>query len=66
MKNQHEIGYKNSQQTKSSSKNAYSIAPKPRLVDILWEELATKSKLSETVDQPEGLWVTRRRINRQP
>jgi hypothetical protein len=40
------------------SGNAYSIAPKPRLVDILWElELATKSKLSESVEQPEGLWV---------
>ena len=45
-------------QTAILSGNAYSIAPQPRLVDILWElELSTKSKLSESIEQPSGLWV---------
>jgi uncharacterized protein with ParB-like and HNH nuclease domain len=38
--------------------NAYSIAPKPRLVDILWElEMASRSKLAEAAELPEGLWI---------
>ena len=38
--------------------NAYNISPRPRLVDILWElELASKTRLSEIVERPEGLWV---------
>jgi uncharacterized protein with ParB-like and HNH nuclease domain len=40
------------------SKNAYTIAPQPRLVDILWElEAATRSKFSEIYDRPQGLWI---------
>lgn len=38
--------------------NAYSITPQPRLVDTLWElECHTRTKMSETTIQPEGLWV---------
>lgn len=38
--------------------NAYSIAPKPRLVDILWElEMASRSKFAEVVERPDHLWV---------
>lgn len=38
--------------------NAYAISPRPRLVDILWElEVASRTKLSENVERPEGLWV---------
>jgi len=40
------------------SGNAYAISPRPRLVDILWElEVASRSKLSEKGDRPEGLWI---------
>jgi len=38
--------------------NAYAISPRPRLVDILWElEVASRTKLSEHGERPEGLWV---------
>lgn len=38
--------------------DAYGIAPRPRLVDILWElETATRSSLAEKQDRPSGLWV---------
>lgn len=38
--------------------NAYAISPRPRLVDVLWElEVASRTKLSEHVERPEGLWV---------
>lgn len=38
--------------------NAYAIAPKPRLVDILWElETASRSAFAEKQDRPSGLWV---------
>lgn len=38
--------------------NAYAISPRPRLVDILWElEVASRTKLSENVERPDGLWV---------
>lgn len=40
------------------SKDAYSISPQPRLVDVLWElECATRSSLAEKNDRPAGLWV---------
>ena len=40
------------------SGNSYSIAPKTRLVDLLWElELFSRSKMSESISQPDGLWV---------
>ena len=40
------------------SRNAYSIHPTSRLVDILWElETVSRSKKSEKFSQPEGLWV---------
>jgi hypothetical protein len=40
------------------SKDAYSIAPQARLVDILWElEVATRSRLAERSDRPAGLWI---------
>lgn len=39
-------------------KDAYAIAPQPRLVDILWElESATRTSLAEKNDRPKGLWV---------
>lgn len=39
-------------------KDAYSISPQPRLVDILWElERATRSSLAEKNDRPDDLWV---------
>jgi Protein of unknown function DUF262/Protein of unknown function (DUF1524) len=39
-------------------KDAYAIAPQPRLVDILWElEEASKSNLAERHAKPDGLWV---------
>lgn len=39
-------------------KDAYSIAPRTRLVDILWElEIASRSTLAESSGMPEGLWV---------
>ena len=38
--------------------NAYSISPRPRLVDILWElEIASWTRLSEHSGRPVGLWV---------
>ncbi|MEL6913576.1 MAG: DUF262 domain-containing protein [Pseudomonadota bacterium] len=38
--------------------NAYAISPRTRLVDILWElEVASRTKLSESGDRPDGLWV---------
>jgi len=38
--------------------NAYAISPRPRLVDVIWElEVASRTKLSENVERPEGLWV---------
>lgn len=38
--------------------NAYAISPRPRLVDILWElEVASRTKLSESAERPDGLWV---------
>ena len=38
--------------------NAYRIAPKSRLVDILWElEQVSRSKMAEKFPQPDGLWV---------
>lgn len=38
--------------------NAYRIAPRSRLVDILWElEKASRSHKAEKVSRPEGLWV---------
>ena len=38
--------------------NAYRIAPRPRLVDILWElEQASRTKMAEKFSQPRGLWV---------
>jgi hypothetical protein len=38
--------------------NAYAIAPRPRLVDILWElETASRSAFAEKHDRPGGLWV---------
>ncbi|MFV1725898.1 DUF262 domain-containing protein [Phaeobacter sp. JH20_02] len=40
------------------SNNAYAISPRPRLVDILWElEVASRTKLAEHGERPEGLWV---------
>ncbi|KXV35666.1 hypothetical protein AD942_00310 [Gluconobacter japonicus] len=40
------------------SKNAYSISPQSRLVDILWElEKASRSNLAEKPERPTGLWV---------
>lgn len=40
------------------NENAYSISPRPRLTDILWElEIASKSKLAEKTEQPINLWV---------
>ena len=40
------------------SKDAYSISPQPRLVDILWElELASRSNWAERQVRPVGLWV---------
>ena len=40
------------------SGNSYSIAPQTRLVDLLWElELISRSRMSENVGQPDGLWV---------
>lgn len=40
------------------SKDAYSISPQPRLVDVLWElECATRTNLAEKSDRPVGLWV---------
>ena len=40
------------------SGNSYSIAPKTRLVDLLWElELISRSKMSESISQPDGLWI---------
>ncbi|KAA9019635.1 DUF262 domain-containing protein [Sphingobium limneticum] len=40
------------------SKNAYSISPQPRLVDILWElEKASRSNFAEKPERPAGLWV---------
>jgi len=39
-------------------KDAYSIAPRTRLIDILWElEMASRSSLAENSGMPEGLWV---------
>lgn len=38
--------------------NAYSIAPRTRLVDILWElEMASRSHMAEDLTKPSGLWV---------
>ena len=38
--------------------NAYSIAPRPRLVDVLWEfEKASRSHMAENTAMPPGLWV---------
>lgn len=38
--------------------NAYAISSRPRLVDILWElEVASRTKLSEHGERPDGLWV---------
>lgn len=38
--------------------NAYAISPRPRLVDILWElEVASRTRLSEYGERPDGLWV---------
>lgn len=38
--------------------NAYSIAPRTRLVDILWElEMASRSHMAESATKPNGLWV---------
>ena len=38
--------------------NAYAIAPRSRLVDILWElELGSRTKLAERNERPEGLWI---------
>ena len=38
--------------------NAFSIAPRPRLVDILCElEKASRSKMAEATELPRGLWV---------
>jgi len=38
--------------------NAYSIAPRTRLVDILWElEMASRSHMAESATKPIGLWV---------
>ncbi len=35
-----------------------STGPRPRLVDILWEfEVASRTKLSEHGQRPDGLWV---------
>ncbi len=40
------------------AKDAYAIAPQPRLVDILWElERASRTSMSEQNDRPSGLWV---------
>jgi hypothetical protein len=40
------------------SKDAYDIAPQPRLVDILWElEEASRSTFAEKAERPTGLWV---------
>jgi len=40
------------------TKDAYAIAPQPRLVDLLWElERATRSSMAEQNDRPPGLWV---------
>ncbi|MCY4302321.1 MAG: DUF262 domain-containing protein [Aestuariivita sp.] len=38
--------------------NAYSIAPRRRLVDILWElEIASRSHMAENTTKPYNLWV---------
>ena len=38
--------------------DAYAIAPRSRLVDILWElELASRTKFAEQNERPEGLWI---------
>lgn len=38
--------------------NAYSISPRTRLTDILWElEIASRSRMAETATKPAGLWV---------
>lgn len=38
--------------------DAYKIAPRSRLVDILWElEKASRSQKAEQVTRPDGLWV---------
>lgn len=38
--------------------NSYAIAPRPRLVDILWElEVASRTEMAEVATQPLGLWV---------
>ena len=35
-----------------------TIAPRTRLVDILWElERASRSKMAEIIEQPAGLWI---------
>ena len=39
-------------------KNAYSIAPRTRLVDILWElERASRSRMTENIEKPKDLSV---------
>lgn len=38
--------------------NAYNIAPRTRLVDILWElEMASRSNMAESATKPPWLWV---------
>lgn len=38
--------------------DAYAIAPRSRLVDILWElEVASRTRLAEKAERPEGLWI---------
>lgn len=38
--------------------NAYSLAPRSRLIDVLWSlEMASRSKMSEDATLPGGLWI---------
>lgn len=40
------------------TKDAYAIAPRSRLVDILWElEIASRSTMAETAERPADLWI---------